>query len=291
MLTGKAKSKDMPILCQDSTISQTLAIKDGDNMRKGYLYEIVNKINNKKYFGTTFQNPPNRRWNNHKYIAKHRIRSTPLYNAMNKYGIDNFKFNIILSDVPENELHKLEYDYIKENNTQNIDNGYNLADGGKYPTGFKIPEHIIEKRRNAMTGKNNHFFGKTHTEEAKMKISKSKIGRRHTSESKKKMSESRKGENSSFYGKKGDKHPFFGYKKSKEQILKSALKHPLRKKINMLNPHTKDVIATFYSKSEACRWIKDNTKFGSEIRSMLSTLNYGIRNDKVVYGYNWEIVE
>ena len=64
-------------------------------MGLGYIYKIVNKINGKIYVGQTVD--PYRRWHSHMYEGKqkeHRHQSH-LYNAMNKYGVNNFSFEII----------------------------------------------------------------------------------------------------------------------------------------------------------------------------------------------------
>lgn len=56
----------------------------------GYIYVITNQINDKQYIGQTV-NTIKRRWQEH--ICSSRQKSTrtyPLYNAMNKYGIENF---------------------------------------------------------------------------------------------------------------------------------------------------------------------------------------------------------
>lgn len=50
-------------------------------------------------------------------------------------------------------------------------------------------------------GEKNSFYGKTHTEETKRKISKASTGRKHTEEIKRKISEACKGEKSYNYGK------------------------------------------------------------------------------------------
>lgn len=61
-----------------------------------YVYQITNLINNKKYFGST--NDVIRRWREHK-INSNNIKSCaynyPLQKAFRKYGINNFKFEIL----------------------------------------------------------------------------------------------------------------------------------------------------------------------------------------------------
>jgi len=69
--------------------------------------------------------------------------------------------------------------------------------------GKKLPEDIKDKIRIAVSGKNNHFYGKHHTQESINKIRQSKIGKQHSKETKRKMSEQRmKGDNPNWRGGK-----------------------------------------------------------------------------------------
>lgn len=52
------------------------------------------------------------------------------YNAIQKYGWENFKHEIIESNIPENELNNKEIYYIKEYNSL-VPFGYNVSKGGK----------------------------------------------------------------------------------------------------------------------------------------------------------------
>ena len=71
---------------------------------KGSLYKITNKVNNKMYIGITFQNPPIKRWNGHKSKARNGGR-LPLYESIRKYGEDNFEFEVIYTDIEEEQLY------------------------------------------------------------------------------------------------------------------------------------------------------------------------------------------
>lgn len=55
-----------------------------------YIYKITNKINGKVYIGKTIHSIETR-WNQHIYESKkQRYECRPLYDAFNKYGIENF---------------------------------------------------------------------------------------------------------------------------------------------------------------------------------------------------------
>lgn len=63
------------------------------------VYKITNLINNKCYIGSSVQ--VKRRWRQHKSIAFNKNSKQynyPLYRAFRKYGLENFKFEIICDD-------------------------------------------------------------------------------------------------------------------------------------------------------------------------------------------------
>lgn len=88
-----------------------------------YLYRITNIINNKKYIGIT--NNYKRRWAAHKSGNGCQVIS----DAINKYGKDNFHFELIKRNLSIEEASELEREYIKNENTL-VPNGYNVAKGG-----------------------------------------------------------------------------------------------------------------------------------------------------------------
>lgn len=89
-----------------------------------YLYQITNLINGKIYIGQT--NNITKRWSNHKCgNASHQVISR----AIQKYGKENFKFEILYRNVPIEEINDLEIRVIKEKNCR-VPNGYNVSVGG-----------------------------------------------------------------------------------------------------------------------------------------------------------------
>lgn len=88
----------------------------------GYIYEILNLINNKKYIGSTIN--PCDRWKDHIWAAfaeGNPSYNYPLQSALRKYGTDNFIFHIIHT-VPIDDMANKERESIIERNT--------LANGG-----------------------------------------------------------------------------------------------------------------------------------------------------------------
>ena len=109
------------------------------NMSKnyiGYIYIIKNRIDESKvYIGQT-RTSLSQRWTQHKSAARHDTKySSVLYNAINKYGEDNFEISQLEKIISEskddliNKLNKLEIYYIKYYNSL-VPNGYNITKGG-----------------------------------------------------------------------------------------------------------------------------------------------------------------
>ena len=83
------------------------------------IYKITNKINNKCYIGQSIN--IKRRFNGHKSGDHNEY----LENAIKKYGIDNFNFEI-LEECKKNELNEKEIFYIKLYKSVNRRYGYNI---------------------------------------------------------------------------------------------------------------------------------------------------------------------
>lgn len=96
-------------------------------LEQGIIYLITNTVNDKKYVGQTRQQL-NKRWLAH--ITESRIYSDrPLYRAINKYGLDNFKIRI-LEECNVNVLNEREIWWIDF--LDSYRNGYNATTGGEY---------------------------------------------------------------------------------------------------------------------------------------------------------------
>ena len=115
---------------QEKPVQQTLKEIRKYYPRKnnyGYVYEVFNLINNKKYIGSTID--PYNRWKNHIWAAF--VENDPSYNyplqaAIRKYGIENFVFHIICYNVPiANLAHEEQKMIIKHRTLANNGWGYN----------------------------------------------------------------------------------------------------------------------------------------------------------------------
>ncbi len=109
-------------------------------LTKYYLYKITNLSNGKKYIGVTI-NPPVR-WKAHRTA---RIRNTIVTQAIQKYGVDNFEFKILITG-PKEIILKLEKWAIKFFKTK-VPTGYNLSAGGESGSvGCKFTMEFCQQR-------------------------------------------------------------------------------------------------------------------------------------------------
>lgn len=115
---------------------------------------------------------------------------------MVKYGIDNFKFEII-EECDKSILSEREKYWIKFYKSV-APNGYNLTTGGDGGNTFQYRtveemEETKEKLRLATAGENNGFFGKHHSEKTKEYLRKINVGKIISQETKEKLKKSLKG--------------------------------------------------------------------------------------------------
>lgn len=92
----------------------------------GTIYKITNQINNLSYIGKTIR-PVKKRWYEHTKAELH--DGSKIHNAILKYGINNFNFEIIEDNVPNELLDKREQHWIEYYETF-TGYGYNMTPGG-----------------------------------------------------------------------------------------------------------------------------------------------------------------
>ena len=156
------------------------------------IYKITNKINGKVYIGQSTN--IEKRWQDHKNDWKYN-KTKLLYKAFEKYGLDNFTFEV-LEECCVEELNSKEIDYIKQFRSYCGwgNNGYNMTLGGEGAKGIILTEerkqHLskLAKERNwtgennpnynnhALAGENHFNYGKHLSNETKNKISQSHKG-------------------------------------------------------------------------------------------------------------------
>ena len=120
------------------------------------VYVHINKINNKKYVGITSQDPKVR-WG-HKGLGY--LHCPKMWNAIQKYGWDNFDHEIFATHLTYEEASNMEQILIKMLQTTNDAYGYNVDSGG-----FSC-KHTLESIEKIRKANQNKIV----TEETKRKI-------------------------------------------------------------------------------------------------------------------------
>lgn len=215
------------------------------------IYMHVNKINGKVYIGQTKQDPI-KRWDN----GRGYLTSPLFYNAIEKYGWQNFDHIILYTGLSEEEANQLEEELIMKYDSTNTSCGYNIKFGGNNHSHSEETKKKIgvsnsisqlgktwsEEQRRIMStmfsGKNNPFYGKHHSEETKKLIS-----------------EHRKGKAA------GEEHPFYGQKHTQEALQKMSERRQGKggKKVKCIN--TGEI---FNCMMDAARWcgLKNSSSIG-----------------------------
>ena len=151
--------------------------------KKSYIVYKHTSPSNKVYIGITIQKPE-LRWRKGKGY-KNNIH---FYNAIQKYGWDNFQHEILFTGLTKDEAEQKEIELIAYYKSCNRRYGYNIDHGGN-SIGHLSDEHK-KKLRDANIGKcpsedtrqkmselfkgnNNPFYGQHHTEQIRKKMSNS----------------------------------------------------------------------------------------------------------------------
>lgn len=204
------------------------------------IYKYTNLINGKVYIGQTKHTLEERAINGTNYKG-----STHFYNAIQKYGWDNFKPEILEDDLSLGEANQLEEYYISKYNSTNPDIGYNISPGGK---------------NNKISDKTKKIISMKAIERYKDKTKNPMYGKKHSKTSKSIMSEKKKGCN----------NPMYGRKESEETKLKRR-KTCQERNINYSHIWTdkQRMLASLRNKEHAKKWckkvfcIEDNLTFNS----------------------------
>jgi group I intron endonuclease len=245
---------------------------------KGVIYCYHCIPTGKKYIGKTKNEKIRKR--SHRYKAKKGVKNN-FYNAVRKYGWENFVYGII-GEFDMLLLEEKEIYYIDFYNTYN--NGYNSSKGGEGGKTWIMPEEVKEQYRERM---------KTfrHTEETKKKISEANKGRKWSEESKKNFSKKLKGRKGPVISEEAKKKLSLerkGIPRNKEVIEKMSKtmkekykpeNHSSSKKFIFTSPNGEEYIVVGRFK-----------KFCKEKNISHWGMRNIIRTDKVVPGCkNWKV--
>ena len=182
---------------------QQILIKDGISIeqdaieRKDYCVYKHETPNGKVYIGQTCKKP-NERWSNG-YGYKNQV----FYNAIQKYGWENIKHEILFEGLSKSEADEKEVEMISLYNSCDNEFGYNISHGGGGTLGVKPSEETKQKISSSHKGmkrseeskikQSETLTGRHHSEETKRKIGEANSRRIWSEESRRKLSEANKG--------------------------------------------------------------------------------------------------
>jgi len=214
------------------------------------------------YIGKTC-NDPKERWSG----KGNRYKTSPkFYNAIQKYGWDNFEHIILFRNLSQKEANEKEREYIKKYNS--IEHGFNISKGGD-GGGFLGHHHSNEVKQilsEKMSGENNPFFGKHHSEETKEKLSI--------------LASKKTGENNPFYGKHHSEE-------TKQIISEKASQRYQRGN----NPKAKKVLCIENNKIYNC-CVDAAEDLGFDLNNGTKGIARCARGERCTYkGYHWKYIE
>lgn len=211
-----------------------------------YIYKITNLLNGKVYVGKhtcdTIENS---------YMGS----GVAIKRAIKKYGLENFKKEIVCICLNENEQNEKEIFWIEKFGT--FDNGYNLTKGGEGSLGRIKSKEEIEKARIA---RKHYYMENPDKRKALSDIAKQRIG---------------------------SKNPFYGKKLSQDHIDKmtkariaaiAGAKNPSAVTIKCIE--TGDIFYTAKDAAEFCG-LKHSTTVLKAAKGQI----------KKAGGYTWQIIE
>lgn len=142
--------------------------KDG---RTFYIY-CHTSPSGKRYIGQTC-NDPEKRWSG----GRGYIDCPYFHRAIEKYGWDNIRHEILMLCHTKEMANLLEIRLIARFETTNRDKGYNVSKGGDGPLGVTWTEEHRKRQSKLMTGNGNSMYGRHHTAESRALISKNRKGK------------------------------------------------------------------------------------------------------------------
>lgn len=201
--------------------------------------------NGKVYIGIT-RRRPTVRWG---AGGKRYQNNRHFYNAIKKYGWDNFCHDVLFDGLTAIEAEEKEKELISLYDSATPEHGYNNTHGGEHG---KMADHVNEwnrRRGKELIGDKNPFFGKKHTSESKLRMSAARLSNPYRFEQAKKAGE------------------------------KSAIK--TGKKVAQYSKEG-EYIATFRSCRDAAKAVVGNKNGGNHIGAVCAG------NRKTAYGYLWK---
>lgn len=131
-------------------------------MNNNYIVYMHTSPSNKRYIGITGRTP-NKRWRKNGEGYKDHIY---FWRAIQKYGWDNFKHEILYTNLTKKEAEEKEIELIAYYKSNDSDCGYNLSTGGESGSkGYKYTDEQRKRISEVRKGEKNGMYGKHHTKE------------------------------------------------------------------------------------------------------------------------------
>lgn len=173
-----------------------------------FTYCLTHKPTKRRYYGVRFKKgcKPSDLWN--KYFSS----SKTVKILIEKYGINSFEYEVRKTFTNKKDAIEWEHTVLRRLKVTNKGEWINANVGKASPAnGRRYSEQTRLKMSRSQTGEKNGFFGKTHTTEARERISKGNTGKTHSVEVRQHLSKLKKGK------------PFSGYNSNTpEAIAKRA---------------------------------------------------------------------
>jgi group I intron endonuclease len=251
------------------------------------IYKITSP-SEKKYIGQSIC-IENRFLQYNKMNCKKQIK---LYNSFLKYGTKNHIFDIIeecdICDLNKRERYWQEYyDSVDKGLncklTATTDKSGSLSEETKQrirekAKGRKISEDTKKKMSNLRKGKKGYMLGRSHSEESKIKISKSGLGKKHSIETKKKIGASKIG-NKYMLGKKHSldtkskmSKKLIGNKRGENKVMSDTEKEKLKQLFSKIIINTSNGV--FYTGTKEAAFYNNINQ-----STLKNKLNGNLKND------------
>lgn len=141
--------------------------KAGNYMDNNYCIYKHTAPNGKVYIGITSRKP-HVRWG----VAGNKYKNNKhFYNAIQKYGWDNIKHEILYDGLTAEQAENYEKWFIFIHDSSNREFGYNNTLGGEHGTMSKHTNEENSQRGKLLIGNKNPFYGRKHTEETRRHLS------------------------------------------------------------------------------------------------------------------------
>jgi predicted GIY-YIG superfamily endonuclease len=254
-----------------------------------YLYKILCITNQKNYIGQTVDT--SKRWYQHKAEARKDKPAMIINQAMKKYGINNFIFEIIVTCITQDQANNLETELVKQYESHiSTGKGYNVSNGGSNAPKTEEWKAAIRKTWATHTKEEQEIISKKMSQSAKQRIidhpntnpaTLGFTGADLTEESRKKISEKKSGKPGANKGKIFSK-----------EWRNNISKNHASKKENFISPN-KGKPMSEKQKQQISDTLSGKCKFSKEqIQQMKDLRSQRISQEKIakIMKCNWKSV-